>query len=142
MNNQENSRKFKHKVKIQIRFSDIDAVNHVNNSIISQYYDVGRINYFQEILGEKFDWSDVLAVVVNTENNYYHSINQRDNIFVETKLEKFGLKSMTMFQQIVEENTNIIKSTCKTILAGYDKINHCSAEIPEDFKRKFLEFEK
>lgn len=132
---------FKHKVPIQIRFSDIDAVNHVNNSIISQYYDVGRIQYFEAVLGINFKWADVLAVVVYTENNFYSSINQDDNIYVETKLIRFGNKSMEMFQQIVEEQTGKVKSTCKTILAGYDKENHCSAMIPNDIKEKFLNFE-
>lgn len=132
---------FKHKVAIQIRFSDIDAVNHVNNSIISQYYDVGRIKYFEDILGNNFVWSDVLAVVVYTENNFYSSISQDDKIFVETKLIRFGNKSMEMFQHIVEENGDI-KSTCKTILAGYDRENHCSVKIPEELKEKFINFEK
>jgi len=132
---------FKHKIPIQIRFSDIDAVNHVNNAIISQYYDVGRINYFETVLGENFDWSEVLAVVVYTENNYYQSIGQNDKIVVKTRLEKFGNKSMTMFQQIVDEKTDTIKSTCKTILAGYDRINQCSAVIPDNFKKIFSDFE-
>ena len=135
------TRAFKHKIPIQIRFSDIDAVNHVNNSIIAQYYDVGRIKYFETVLGDNFQWSDVLAVIVYTENNYYHSINQNDKIFVETRLEKFGNKSITMFQQIVEENTNVIKSTCKTILAGYDRKNKCSAIIPNELKDKFVKYE-
>ena len=132
---------FKHKIPIQIRFSDIDAVNHVNNAIIAQYYDVGRIKYFETVLGDNFQWSDVLAVIVYTENNYYKSINQNDKIFVETRLEKFGNKSITMFQQIVDESTNEIKSTCKTVLAGYDRKNNCSATIPEELKEIFINFE-
>jgi acyl-CoA thioester hydrolase len=126
------------KTPIQIRFSDIDAVNHVNNAVIAQYYDVGRIAFFEAALGEDFKWTEILAVVVYTENNFYHSINQGDKIYVETHLVKFGNKSMTMFQEIIEEQTGIVKSSCKTILAGYDKINHCSTHIPEDFKQKFI----
>jgi acyl-CoA thioester hydrolase len=133
---------FKHRVPIQIRFSDIDAVNHVNNSIIAQYYDVGRIKYFETVLGANFNWSEVLAVIVYTENNFYNSINQKDNIIVETRLEKVGNKSITMFQQILEIDTNVIKSTCKTILSGYDTKNKCSTAIPDAIKEKFLIFEK
>lgn len=133
--------KFKHKDEVQIRFSDIDAVNHVNNSIISQYYDLGRIRYFQAALGEDLAWSDVMAVVVYTENNYYSSINQNDKIIVETKLVKFGNKSMEMFQRIVDQRTGVVKSTCKTVLSGYDKQNCCSAIIPNDIKEKFINYE-
>ena len=129
------------RVPIQIRFSDIDAVNHVNNAVIAQYYDVGRISFFEAVLGKDFVWTEVLAVVVHTENNFYHSINQNDKIVVETHLVKFGNKSMTMYQEIIEETTNIVKSSSKTILAGYDKINCCSSSIPDDVKQKFLEFE-
>ena len=138
-NNKE--KKFNHRVPIQIRFSDIDPINHVNNAVILEYYDVGRINYFETVLGKKLNWNELLVVIVHTENDYYESINKEDNIYVETRIEKFGTKSMHTFQRIVDKNTNKIKSTCKTVLAGFDRNNNCSVEIPENFKQMFYEFE-
>jgi acyl-CoA thioester hydrolase len=90
--------------------------------------------------GGHFGWNEVLVVIVNTENNFFHPILQGEEIYVDTKLVGFGNKSMTMHQRIIT-NDGQIKGTCKTILAGYNQKTHSSAPIPQEFKDKFLKFE-
>jgi len=132
---------YKHSIPIQIRFSDIDALSHVNNSFHAQYYDVGRINYFQEVMKQKIEWSNIVVVIVHIDIDFISPILQGDNIYVETKFFSFGKKSMKMHQQLIEKTTGITKSKCTTILSGYDNKANISAIIPENFKKKFLAFE-
>ena len=40
---------FKHTVPLQLRFNDIDALGHVNNSVYFTFYDLGKARYFEEI---------------------------------------------------------------------------------------------
>lgn len=131
---------YKVSLKVQIRFSDLDALNHVNNSFQSQYYDLGRIDYFEKVMGRELDWSKVVVVIVHTENNFFSPIVQGEKIFVESKLVKFGNRSMTMNQRLVDSK-GVVKGTCRTILAGFNRDTNASAPIEEDFKRRFLEFE-
>lgn len=131
---------YKFRLPVQIRFSDLDALNHVNNSYQAQYYDLGRINYFEAVNGGHFNWNEVIVVIVNTENNFFKPILQGEELYVETKLVKFGTKSMTMHQRLLTSEGEI-KGTCKTILAGFNQKTQTSAEIPQDFKDKFLKFE-
>jgi acyl-CoA thioester hydrolase len=133
---------YKHSLPIQIRFSDIDPLNHVNNSCVFQYYDVGRINYMQTVMGREFDWSQVMVVIVHIEANFLVPILQSDRIEVQTHLTGFGNKSMTMQQRIVDIQSGMIKSTCETILSGLDRTSGQSAIIPDDFKQKFLDYER
>lgn len=133
---------YKHSTPIQIRFSDVDALGHVNNSFHAQYYDIGRINYFEEVMGRKIDWSEIVVVIVHIEIDFISPIIQGDDIYVETKLISFGNKSMKMNQRLIQKSTQIVKSNCKTVLSGFDRINNTSIKIPEDFKAKFLEYEK
>lgn len=131
---------YKVSLKVQIRFSDLDALNHVNNSFQSQYYDLGRIDYFEKVMGRELDWSKVVVVIVHTENNFFSPIVQGEEIFVESKLVKFGNRSMTMNQRLVDSK-GVVKGTCRTILAGFNRDTNASTPIEEDFKRRFLEFE-
>jgi acyl-CoA thioester hydrolase len=131
---------YKFRLPIQIRFSDLDALNHVNNSYQAQYYDLGRINYFEKVNGGSFGWNEVLVVIVNTENNFFKPILQGEEIYVDTKLVRFGNNSMTMHQRLVTSNGEI-KGTCRTILAGFNQKTQTSDEIPQEFKDKFLKFE-
>lgn len=132
---------YKHSIPIQIRFSDIDALSHVNNSYHSQYYDIGRIHYFEKVMNKKIDWTDIVVVIVHIEIDFISPIFQADNLYVETKLFSFGEKSMKMYQQLIDKTTRLTKSKCTTILSGFDRKTNISAKIPQDFKEKFLEFE-
>ena len=39
------------------------------------------------------------------------------------------------------DDKGVVKGTCKTVLAGFDKRTNSSAPIDENFKRRFLDFE-
>ena len=137
-----NNNSFRHSVDVQIRFSDIDPLNHVNNSIISQYYDIGRINYLKEVLGEDIEWNSIGVVIVNLNTNFFSPVFITDQIVVETRLIGFGEKSMRTLQRVKDKNTQEIKSTCETILSGFDVVSNKSAPIPDEIKKKFEDYEK
>ena len=131
---------FKSKKSIQIRITDVDALGHVNNSVIFSYYDVGRLHYLTEIT-KNVQLEKIDIVIVRTECDFMDSIRYTDDIIVETKVIEIGNKSVKMMQRIVDNNTGKIKSTCLSILSGYDRKNNTSKEISDDFRKKVDDFE-
>ena len=132
---------FKSKTNIQIRMTDIDPFGHVNNGIIFFYYDVGRLHYLTQI-DKNIQWETMDKVVVRTECDFMDSILFTDDISVETKIIEIGNKSIKMMQRITDNNTGKIKSTCLTVMSGYDRQNNRSKEISQEFKNKINAFEK
>ena len=132
---------FKSRKSIQIRMTDLDPFGHVNNGVIYSYYDVGRLHYLTQ-MEEDIQWETMDKVIVHTECDFMESILFDDHISVETKMMEIGNKSIKMIQRIVDNNSGRIKSTCLSILSGYDRENNCSKEIPEEFKEKVLDFEQ
>ncbi|MDR0606440.1 MAG: acyl-CoA thioesterase [Bacteroidales bacterium] len=131
---------FKSKTNIQIRMTDLDPLGHVNNGVIYSYYDIGRLHYLNQI-EENTQWENIDKVVVHTECDFMESIFFSDDISVETKITEIGCKSIKMMQRIVDNNTGKIKSTCYSVLSGYDKQTNTSKEISETFKEKVKLFE-
>ena len=39
-----------HNTPIQIRFNDIDQLGHATNSVYQQYFDLGKMAYFDHVL--------------------------------------------------------------------------------------------
>ena len=37
---------FTHKLPLQLRFNDIDMMGHVNNAVIMEFFDYGKMKYF------------------------------------------------------------------------------------------------
>jgi len=131
---------FKSKKNIQIRMTDLDPFGHVNNGVIYFYYDLGRLHYLNHI-ENNIQWENIDKVIVRTECNFMDSILFTDDISVETKVIEIGNKSIKMMQRIVDNNTEKVKSTCFSILSGYDKQNNTSKEISQELKDKIYAFE-
>ena len=53
-------------VKIQIRYADLDALGHVNNSNYLTYFEIARVHYFNELLGKDWDWRNEGMILANS----------------------------------------------------------------------------
>ncbi|MFA7401926.1 MAG: acyl-CoA thioesterase [Bacteroidales bacterium] len=133
---------FKHHYPVQVRMTDLDPVGHVNNGIQLSYYDLGRLNYLETLQNKKIDWNEIDMVIVHIACDFVDSIYFYDKIVVETKVLEIGNKSVKMLQRIVNSETNEIKSTCYSVMAGYDKDNNSSKQILEAFKQQVCLFEE
>jgi len=50
---------FNHYTPIQIRFADLDALNHVNNANYMTYMETARMAYCEDVLSDDLDWTTV-----------------------------------------------------------------------------------
>ncbi len=135
------TQKFLHQTHIQMRFSDLDALNHVNNGFQMHYFDVGRIQYFSDILQREIDWTKDFLVLVHLEIDFLTPIEMSMDIYVQTKTIGFGQKSMRMFQRIIDKNTMEVKSTCFSVLSGFNRQKQISEPLPKEYLDVFLGFE-
>ncbi|MDR3226149.1 MAG: acyl-CoA thioesterase [Prevotellaceae bacterium] len=129
-----------HKIPIQIRFSDIDRLGHVNNSIYSQYLDVARLDYLNKTIRKFINWDEKTLVLVHIDSDFLQPTLITDNIFVITQTAQIGNRSISMNQQIIDDKGNIkMKSHC--IFSTLDVKNNASFPIPAEWKRAVEEFE-
>ncbi|MDR1984663.1 MAG: acyl-CoA thioesterase [Prevotellaceae bacterium] len=130
-----------HKIQIQIRFSDIDRLGHVNNSIYSQYFDVARLDYLNKTLGKFIDWNEKTLVIVHIDNDFLLPTLIDDTIFAVSEITRIGNRSVDMTQQIIDDKGNIkVKSRC--VFSTLDIKTNTSFPIPAEWKKAIEEFEK
>ena len=83
-----------HIYKPEIRFVDIDAAGIVNNATYLNYFEQSRIQFFEEIVGKKWDWNSAGMVIAKHEVNYRQPIFFQDDVTIVTWIERVGTKSM------------------------------------------------
>lgn len=128
-------------VPIQVRMSDLDPFVHANNGAQCNYFDYGRSCYFEHVLRAPVDWRTMDLVLVHVELDFKMAVEFHDAIVCETKIVSIGHKSVKMMQQLRDTRTNVVKTTCYSVLAGFDRNTHTSIPIREEWKRLFLDFE-
>ena len=136
--------KFKYKVKQKVRFSDLDAMQHVNNATYLSYLEEGRIGYFNHILNLPKNYLDFGAVVARIEINYLQPLIIGDEIEILTRVSKLGNKSSDVENMIIveREGNKIVAAEAVTKLVSYDFKKFISVPIPEEIKNKIKEFER
>ena len=134
---------FKHKIKIKVRFSDLDAMKHVNNATYLTYLEEARIKYFNDLFNLKEEDLEYKAVIGRIEIDYIYPIVLGDEIEVYTRISELGHKSVKVEHVIaIKKDDGLIKAaTSVTNLVYYDYKTHKTKLIPEKEKKRIAMFE-
>lgn len=135
---------FKHRLKLKIRFSDLDAMHHVNNATYLTYLEEARIAYFNDVLSLPKSSLDFSAVIARVEIDYLHQISLGDELEILTRISKFGIKSASVENLIIikSNDENIVAAASNTKLVYYDYKKRESMKIPEQVKLIVEKYEK
>lgn len=133
---------FNHTLSLQIRFNDIDRLGHVNNAVVQEFFDLGRISYFNSTLGDLLGKEGQQLVIVSYKTDFYQQIMPNDKMEVRTKIYKLGNKSIRMWQWIAVVGENTPKAINDSVLSGFYSGTDKSMVIPEEWRQIFNTFEK
>jgi acyl-CoA thioester hydrolase len=138
-----NFQDYRHFIPIQIRFSDIDRLNHVNNSCYHNYFELGRVKYFNEILGRDVNWIEKGFVLGRTEIDHIESLFLDDEVWCFTRVTGLGNKSLTIKNSIVKKGKDgLIEAAAGIgILVARDFMRRESIELPMAWAESIKKFE-
>ena len=119
---------------IQKRFSDIDPFQHVNNVSQQMYFDVGKMEYYEKILGADALLGDLRIVTVSTSTSYMGQVRMGDPVRVTTTCERIGTKSLTLFQQMLVGEE--VRSESRSVMVVFDFPNQCSRPVPDEWRER------
>ncbi|MCC7513280.1 MAG: acyl-CoA thioesterase [Bacteroidia bacterium] len=124
---------------IQIRFSDIDCMGHVNNAVYLSYIEKARID-FSERLPLNINWRETGFILAQTQINYRHPALLNDNISVRTWCTRVGTKSFDLGFEVFKttDNNKIILADGLTVLVCYNYRLSVSENLPEEWKKLLL----
>lgn len=131
-----------HTLPLQLRFNDVDMMGHVNNAVIMEFFDLGKSRYFADAgIPVTPEEGDFCVMIVHLEVDFISQIHWNDNIAVTSVVSHWGNKSLQVTQHIVNTETGQPCATCRTVLSGYCRSTATSAAIPEDVKKRVMEFD-
>src|SRR5687767_4630783 len=97
-------RKLVHTEKIPVRWGDMDAMGHVNNTVYFRYMEQTRISWFEALLPRGEAWGTTGIVIVNASCNFKKPINYPGTVEVRMYAEAPGGSSLGTFYELLLEN--------------------------------------
>jgi acyl-CoA thioester hydrolase len=135
---------YKHYIKIQVRYKDIDIQGHVNNANHITYFEVARVQYFTDIFGRENNWQKTGMILAKTEIDYKVPVFLNDEVYCFTKIINFGTKSFTIANVVVKKVKDKLELCAegKSVLVCMDYEKKETAEIPQHWKDSVAAYEK
>ena len=130
----EKSNTFRHILPLQIRFNDVDKFGHVNNTIYFQFYDTAKTDYIATVC-KGIDWGHLAIMVVKIEAEFMAQIKADSHIAGRTRVVKIGNESFHLEQDVIDVDTQEVKSHCISVMVLYDLENQKTIPLPDEWRR-------
>jgi len=116
---------------IEVRWSDLDAFNHVNNATYLTYLEEARLQWLKHVPGPWFD-EQSMPVLAASEVNYRQSIAWPVRLHVELHCARLGNSSMTVAHRIVDaDDANRLYSDGHVVLVWMNPASGKSVPLPD-----------
>jgi len=115
--------------RLQVRFSDCDMMQHVNNAVYLNYFEEARIHYFRQMLGTDWYWKKTGVILRKNELEYLKPVFLHEPVEIFVYLKHIGEKSFTLAYEV--KVLQEVKTTGSSVLVCYDSVNKCSIPIPK-----------
>ena len=128
---------------VEVRYGDLDPQGHVNNAKHLTYFEQARIQYLIELglFTKDQSFMEIGIILADIHIAYFKPIYFGQNIKVGVHAAKFGSKSMTWEQNIVDAETGQELARGEVVIITYDYKQEKTIFIPQEWREKIIEFE-
>jgi len=124
-------------LKISPRFGDIDGLGHVNNTVPSIWFEMGRTEILRMFDPDlTLDKNVFPLIMAHIDFDFVGQMFFKGEVEIKTWISKIGTKSFTVSHEAWQNNRLCVKGTA--VIVYFDFIKQQTTPIPED-KRKLLE---
>jgi acyl-CoA thioester hydrolase len=123
------------------RFGDIDGLGHINNTVLAEWFELGRNPLFRifdpDLRVAHGTWPLIMA---HADYDFVGELFFQHNVEIRSYIGRIGTKSFTIHHEAWQEGR--LCTTGKAVLVHFDFIERKSTPIPEDKKKILAEHQK
>jgi acyl-CoA thioester hydrolase len=93
-------KKLMHVERIPIRWGDMDAMGHVNNTVYFRYMEQTRISWFDALVPAAEAWKDTGIVIANASCNFKRALSYPGTVEVKLTIDPPGGSSVGTFYEL------------------------------------------
>jgi acyl-CoA thioester hydrolase len=134
--------KYRFYYPMQIRYGDLDPQWHVNHARTLTFFEAARIAYVTSLgLFDGKSFIDYESIIVDVHVVYLEPIQPTQKIRVGVRVSRIGTKSLTVEQQIEDEDTGTPLTRAEVIVVAYDYHKNRSKPVSDAWRKAISAFE-
>lgn len=138
---EELKKQFRFKMKLDIRWSDMDEMRHVNNAVYLTYFEQARVYYFHEAC--QWNWKEIGAILANAHVDYLRPVVFPNDTYVYVRTSRLGNKSFEVSYMItsVVKGVEELTTTGSTTMVMFDYKTNSSVPMPDHLRERLSNYE-
>ena len=109
----------------RVRFSDRDALGHVNNAVYSTYLEEARIGVLGGLTG---------FILARVEIDFRAELRDPEEVEIRSRLDRLGTKSLDLRHQVYASGELVAEA--KSVIVAYDYGRGGSVPVPDELRRR------
>jgi acyl-CoA thioester hydrolase len=121
-----------HTVDLEVRFRDLDPMQHVNNALYATYLEQARSRFSEDVLGMPL--ADLDTVLAQVEIHFERPIEGTGTVTVEMEVGDLGRSSIPIEYELFFEGERV--ATARSVQVYFDRETGESKPIPEGLRER------
>ena len=134
----EEARRLAHVERMPIRWGDMDAMGHVNNTVYFRFMEQARISWFNALVPEREAWQSTGIVIVNASCNYKRAITYPGTVEIRLLVGEPGGSSVPTFYELRVDDDPVPYADGAAVVVFVSMQTQKPIRIPDDMRARLL----
>ena len=129
-------------IEIPVAWGEMDAFQHVNNTVYFRYFESARIAYLERLgFIEVMERTGIGPILAETRCRFCKPLTYPDTVSVGTSVLEIGSDRFVMQHRVVSHKLQAIAAEGEATLVAYNYREKRKAAIPDEVRRRIEEIE-
>jgi len=134
----EQARRLAHVERMPIRWGDMDAMGHVNNTVYFRFMEQARISWFNALVPERDAWRSTGIVIVNASCNYKRPITYPGTVEIRLLVGEPGSSSVPTFYELRVDDDPAPYADGAAVVVFVDMQSQKPVRMTDDMRARLL----
>jgi acyl-CoA thioester hydrolase len=124
-----------------VAWGDMDAFQHVNNTVYFRYFENARLEYFRRLGWGTVRGDGVGPIVASIQARFRKPVHYPDTLLIGARIPTLNEDRFTIEHLIVSRRWGAVATEGEATIVTFDYGRQCKAPIPEEVRRRIEEME-
>ena len=131
---------FRFSITLEVRWRDVDALNHVNNAVYFTYLEQARLHYLRELGFAPTNPTDIGIIIAEACCRFKSPLRLGEQVIIRARASDLR-RSSFVFEYRIEGEDGRLAATAHTIQVCYDYGRQEPIPIPVQWREVFVAYE-
>jgi acyl-CoA thioester hydrolase len=127
-------------LELPVQWGDMDAAQHVNNTVYLRWMESARIEMFQKMHGGKFEFKKIVPILAWQDCKYIFPVTYPDRVVITLDITELLEDRVLCEGKVHSKKHKRIAAISKSLLMAYDTEELKKHPFPEAWRKSFTDF--